>query len=83
MSTDKELFTPEAWDVYRKPDAKVYALQRSAMCIDEGTVGVKATSIRERCQNIYTLSFTSMLLNSRACDRIQCSKIIFLAGGVI
>jgi len=37
--TDKDLFTPEAWYVYRKPDAKVSALQRRAMCIAEGAVG--------------------------------------------
>ena len=41
MSTDKDLFTPEAWYVYRNPDAKVSALQRSAMCVAAGSVGVK------------------------------------------
>ena len=50
----QDRFTPETWYIYRNPDAKVSALQRSAICIDEGSVGVKTASIRERCQNIYT-----------------------------
>ena len=69
MSTDKDLFTPEAWYVYRNPDAKVSALQRSAMCIDERTVGVKATSIRERCQNIYTPAKMRLASAIRHVDR--------------
>ena len=51
---DKDLFTPEAWYIYRTPDAKVSALQRSAMCVDAGSVGLKTALIRGSCQNIYT-----------------------------
>ena len=41
--TDKDFFTPEAWYVYRNSNAKVPALQRSAMCVGARFIGVKSS----------------------------------------
>ncbi|MYB96713.1 hypothetical protein F4054_22430 [Candidatus Poribacteria bacterium] len=39
--TDKDFFTPEVWYVCRNSNAKVPALQRSAMCVDARFIGMK------------------------------------------